>query len=166
MKQLLTVQLLAVQPPQRCQLSSSSIALRKQLAVPCQHLDAAYVVRTVGDENEPRRFSTWAAKAVALIGHLPDTLADRSLAVPMRRRAASEHVERLRLDRAGGFEDLDRGLIVHPTRKNLRKGTFTPKPIILSVPAVGVLRSIPEVPGNPCHQPVRQPGQRHGESCL
>jgi len=50
--------------------------------------DAAYVVRTVGDENEPRRFSTWAAKAVALIGHLPDTLADRSLVVPMRRRAA------------------------------------------------------------------------------
>jgi hypothetical protein len=65
-------------------------------------------VRTVGDENEPRRFSTWAAKAVALIGHLPDTLADRSLVVPMRRRAAGEHVERLRLDRAGGFEDLRR----------------------------------------------------------
>ena len=70
--------------------------------------DAAYVVRTVGDENEPRRFSTWAAKAVALIGHLPDTLADRSLVVPMRRRAAGEHVERLRLDRADGFEDLRR----------------------------------------------------------
>jgi Protein of unknown function (DUF3631) len=70
--------------------------------------DAAFVVRTVGDENEPRRFSTWAAKAVALIGHLPDTLADRSLVVPMRRRAAGEHVERLRLDRAGGFEDLRR----------------------------------------------------------
>jgi Protein of unknown function (DUF3631) len=70
--------------------------------------DAAYVVRTVGDENEPRRFSTWAAKAVALIGHLPDTLADRSLVVPMRRRAAGEHVERLRLDRPQGFEDLRR----------------------------------------------------------
>ncbi len=70
--------------------------------------DAAYVVRTVGDENEPRRFSTWAAKAVALIGHLPDTLADRSLVVPMRRRAAGEQVERLRLDRPGGFEDLRR----------------------------------------------------------
>src|ERR1700676_3791084 len=62
--------------------------------------DAAYVVRTVGDENEPRRFSTWAAKAVALIGHLPDTFADRSLVVPMRRHAAGEHVERLRLERA------------------------------------------------------------------
>lgn len=70
--------------------------------------EAAYVVRTVGDENEPRRFSTWAAKAVALIGHLPDTLADRSLVVPMRRRAAGEYVERLRLDRADGFEHLRR----------------------------------------------------------
>jgi putative DNA primase/helicase len=52
--------------------------------------DAAYVVRTVGDEHEPRRFSTWAAKAVAMIGHLPDTLADRSIIIPMRRRAPGE----------------------------------------------------------------------------
>jgi putative DNA primase/helicase len=27
--------------------------------------DAAYVVRTVGDENEPRRFSTWIAGQAA-----------------------------------------------------------------------------------------------------
>jgi hypothetical protein len=32
--------------------------------------DAAYVVRTVGDDKEPCRFSTWAPKAVALIGRL------------------------------------------------------------------------------------------------
>jgi hypothetical protein len=31
----------------------------------------AYVVRTVGDEHEPRKFSTWAPKALALIGKLP-----------------------------------------------------------------------------------------------
>jgi len=30
--------------------------------------DAAYVVRTVGDDNDPCRFSTWAPKAVALAG--------------------------------------------------------------------------------------------------
>ena len=69
---------------------------------------AAYVVRTVGDDHEPRRFSTWAAKAVALIGRLPDTLADRSVNIPMRRRAPGENVERLRLDRPGAFEDLRR----------------------------------------------------------
>jgi hypothetical protein len=70
--------------------------------------DAAYVVRTVGDDHEPRRFFTWAAKALALIGRLPDTLADRSIVIPMRRRAPGEQVERLRLDRPGAFEDLRR----------------------------------------------------------
>lgn len=45
--------------------------------------DAAFVVRTVGDDNEPCRFSTWAAKAVALIGRLPDTLAS-----PMNSRSS------------------------------------------------------------------------------
>jgi type I restriction enzyme S subunit len=33
----------------------------------------AFVIRTVGDGHEPRRFSTWGAKAIALIGKLPDT---------------------------------------------------------------------------------------------
>jgi putative DNA primase/helicase len=70
--------------------------------------DAAYVVRTVGDEHEPRRFSTWAPKAVAIIGRLPDTLADRSIVIPMRRRARGQPVERLRLDRPGGFAELGR----------------------------------------------------------
>lgn len=32
--------------------------------------DAAYVVRTVSDDNERCRFSTWAAKEVALIGRV------------------------------------------------------------------------------------------------
>jgi hypothetical protein len=68
--------------------------------------DAAFVVRTVGDEHEPRRFSTWSPKVVAMIGHLPDTLADRSIVIPMRRRAPEEPVERLRLDRLGAFEEL------------------------------------------------------------
>lgn len=70
--------------------------------------DAAYVLRTVGDEHEPRRFSTWAAKAVAMIGRLADTLADRSIVIPMRRRALGEHVERLRLDRPDAFEEMRR----------------------------------------------------------
>jgi len=70
--------------------------------------EAAYVLRSVGDEKEPRRFSTWAAKAAALIGRLVDTLADRSLVVPMGRSAAGEHDERLRLHRPDGFDGLRR----------------------------------------------------------
>ena len=66
----------------------------------------AVVIRTVGDQHEPRLFSTWAPKAIALIGKLPDTLADRSIEIKMRRRTAEEHVERLRLDRLDELEPL------------------------------------------------------------
>lgn len=63
------------------------------------HARDGCVIRTVGDDHEPRQFSTWAPCAIAMIGRLPDTLADRSIAVPMRRRTASEQTERLRSDR-------------------------------------------------------------------
>jgi len=70
----------------------------------------ARVLRTVpvGDSFEVRSFSTWCAKAIALIGKLPDTLRDRSIPVMMRRRARGEDVERLRLDRLEGFSPLRR----------------------------------------------------------
>ena len=48
--------------------------------------------------GDPRAFSTWCAKAVALIGKLPSTLADRAIAIAMRRRTSWEHVDRLRQD--------------------------------------------------------------------
>ena len=60
---------------------------------------SAYVVRTVGDEHEPKAFRTWAPKTIALIGTLPDTLADRAIAVRLRRKRPDETVERVRLDR-------------------------------------------------------------------
>ncbi len=60
---------------------------------------SAQVIRSVGDDFEPRVFSTWAPKAIALIGRLPDTLEDRSIVIAMRRRASGETIERLRLDR-------------------------------------------------------------------
>ena len=57
----------------------------------------AYVIRTVGEDHEPAMFSTWGPKAVALIGNLQDTLQDRSVVVPMRRKTTGEKIERLRL---------------------------------------------------------------------
>jgi len=63
------------------------------------HKSNAYVIRTVGDGHEPRIFSTWCPKALALIGRLPETLEDRSIVIRMRRRGPEEHVERFRLDR-------------------------------------------------------------------
>ena len=68
----------------------------------------AYVIRTVGDEHEPRAFGVWAPVAIALIGKLPSTLADRALVIKMRRKLASEPVERLRLDRLKDTEALQR----------------------------------------------------------
>ena len=44
------------------------------------HRQGGSVIRTVGEEFEPRSFSTYSACAIALIGRLPATLADRSVA--------------------------------------------------------------------------------------
>src|SRR5262245_13543923 len=52
----------------------------------------AYVLRTVGDDHEPRKFSTWAAVAIAMIGRLPATLEDRSIPVVLRRRRPDEPI--------------------------------------------------------------------------
>ncbi len=68
----------------------------------------AFVVRTVGDTHEVCFFSTWAPKVIALIGGLSSTLADRSIVIQMRRKAPSERVERLRLDRLGEIADMPR----------------------------------------------------------
>lgn len=71
---------------------------------------SAKVVRVekVGDRFVPRAFSTWCPKAVAMIGELADTLADRSISIPMRRRARGEMVERFRLDRLDSLAPLRR----------------------------------------------------------
>ncbi|MEK6244038.1 MAG: DUF3631 domain-containing protein [Pseudomonadota bacterium] len=70
--------------------------------------DTAFVIRTVGDEHEPRRFSTWGPKAIALIGTLPDTLADRAVAIELRRKMPSERVEKLRHAEPEKFDALAR----------------------------------------------------------
>lgn len=59
---------------------------------------SAYVIRTVETKGEhtPQRFSTWCPKVVALIGKLPDTLQDRSIVIPMKRKAPGETVKKLR----------------------------------------------------------------------
>jgi hypothetical protein len=66
------------------------------------------VIRTVGDDHEPRRFSTWAPIALAAIGHLPGTVEDRSIKIAMRRRRPDERVEQLRDGRTGHLEKLAR----------------------------------------------------------
>lgn len=64
---------------------------------------SAYVWRAHGDDHDPKRFNVWAPKCIAMIGRLPDTLEDRSLVVPLRRKQAGEDVERFRADRINDF---------------------------------------------------------------
>jgi putative DNA primase/helicase len=60
------------------------------------HRAGGQVIRAVGEDFEPRAFSTHCPVAIAQIGKLPDTLADRSIHISMKRRAPGERVTRLR----------------------------------------------------------------------
>ena len=73
--------------------------------------NAAYVLRVSGDELEPKLFSTWAPKVLAMIGKLPSTLSDRSIEVPLKRKRPDEKVTRFRIVRPGNLPDLKRKCI-------------------------------------------------------
>jgi hypothetical protein len=59
---------------------------------------AANVIRNVeiNGEHKPKRFSVWAAKAIATIRDLADTLEDRSIVVQLQRKPKAAKVARLR----------------------------------------------------------------------
>ncbi len=52
-----------------------------------QRRELAYVLRCVGEDHEPRRFTTWCPKAISGIGNLPDTVIDRCVMVRLERRS-------------------------------------------------------------------------------
>jgi putative DNA primase/helicase len=68
------------------------------------------VVRTVGDEHEPRRFSIYAAVALSGIGGLVDTLADRSVTTDLQRRRPNEPITQLRIGRMEHLHTLQRSI--------------------------------------------------------
>jgi len=70
--------------------------------------ETAFVIRTVGDDHEPRSFSTWWAKVLALIGRAPDTLEDRAVVLPLRRKRPDERVKTLCDAKPQTFTDLAR----------------------------------------------------------
>jgi len=73
---------------------------------------SAFVLRTVpaGDDFEVRAFSVWAPTVLAAIGELPSTVMDRSVVVPLRRKAPGERAEGLPLDFEEGQADTRRRL--------------------------------------------------------
>ena len=46
----------------------------------------AFVIRVEGENHEPAKFSTWAPKAMGMIGTLPDTIQDRSIVIQLQRK--------------------------------------------------------------------------------
>jgi putative DNA primase/helicase len=56
------------------------------------HRRGGYVIRSVGDDFEPRMFATYAATAIACIGTLAATLISRAVVIDLKRRVASEPI--------------------------------------------------------------------------
>jgi putative DNA primase/helicase len=73
----------------------------------------AYVLRTVGDDFEPKAFSTWCAKALSGIAakNLTDSLVSRSIILNLRRKLKTETVAPLRRDSERYFVDTRRKLM-------------------------------------------------------
>ena len=65
----------------------------------------AFVIRAVpaGDDYEARQFSTWAPMAIASIGRIASTIADRSVIIAMERKPPGVTIARMRADRDDGF---------------------------------------------------------------
>jgi putative DNA primase/helicase len=72
------------------------------------HRRGGTVIRTVGDDFEPRAFATYSACAVALIGKLPDTLHDRAIIVSLQRKRTDERVKEYRTRRTDELDILAR----------------------------------------------------------
>ena len=70
--------------------------------------NAAFVIRCVGEDQEPRAFSTWCPKALALIGKLPSTLSDRAFVVRLKRKGPGETIQRMRADNWEEFTAVQR----------------------------------------------------------
>lgn len=72
--------------------------------------ETAFTIRGVGDDFEPRKFSTWGFKALAAIGKLPGTITDRAIIVRMERKARGDTCEKLRATPKDVFVEFQRKL--------------------------------------------------------
>lgn len=68
------------------------------------------VTRTVGENHDPTKFNVFCAKVICGIGHLSETLNDRSIFLELRRKGKDEHRERLRHANPAEFDEIQRKL--------------------------------------------------------
>jgi putative DNA primase/helicase len=87
---------------------SSDEALRS--VINSSHTRAsAHVLRCDGDNNVPRRFSTWAPIVISGIGTAPETIEDRSVIIELQRRAPGvARLPRLPFNKMDEFKMLSR----------------------------------------------------------
>jgi len=68
--------------------------------------EGASVIRCVGDDHTPTKFSTWAPKILCGIGKLAGTIEDRSIPLRMRRKVAGEKAANIRRSDPQRWQDL------------------------------------------------------------
>ena len=90
---------------------------------------SAYVIRCDGEQNEPKKFSTWAAKAIAGIGKIADTLEDRAIPLRLRRKLPGESVDNLRRAPEAQFTTLCAKLVRWTTDHAREIGSAAPEPL-------------------------------------
>ncbi|RLA48217.1 MAG: hypothetical protein DRR42_16995, partial [Gammaproteobacteria bacterium] len=66
----------------------------------------AYVIRSVGDDHEPKRFPTFAPIAIGMIKTPPDTLLDRSIVIRLQRKLGAETVAALPLEAENEYRSI------------------------------------------------------------
>ncbi len=92
-----------------------------------------YSIRSNPVTLEPECFPTWGPKAIARIGKLPDTLADRSVHIELQRRAKDDQITKVRDVDPAEFTRLkrqacrwasDHGDLIKATRPKLPDSLF------------------------------------------
>jgi hypothetical protein len=102
--------------------------LELRSVINCGHTrEMAYVQRCVGDSHDVQNFSTWAPKAIALIGKMPDSMMDRSIPIPMKRKTKAETVFRIRETQQNVFEELRRKIVRFCEDHGHKIGKLLPK---------------------------------------
>jgi putative DNA primase/helicase len=71
----------------------------------------AYTIRCTGKDHEPKQFKTWCAKIIAGIGNIPETIADRSIIIRLRRKLANDKIQSLRRYSVDEINELNRKCI-------------------------------------------------------
>lgn len=87
---------------------------------------SAYTIRCVGEDHTPTMFNTWGCKVLSGIGHVADTLMDRSIILELRRKLPHESIDRLHHATESFFHDLSARLARFSEDNASKVGTARP----------------------------------------